>query len=260
MWITSNSFITPSAYLSSTAQTDFPASNVNAYTHPYRPFKSSGTIVAGTTYVGVDFGSATALSSGAVVIDNINVASGTIQTATNSSFTSGTVNLAATISQDPVDGRYKLYASAATLGTKQYARFIAGTATTTDGSTKLMIGSFVFLSSITTWAIPLGSSDYGEEFDEAFRPNDDFVGGGEEPVIYGNPRALLSLGAAYAPRSSMRSTLLGLQRYGVRPFVFYANDGDTSQVYIVRRMARMVTKRGGPNHLKDFGLQLAEAN
>lgn len=259
-FVTTAEWIVPTAYISSGAQSDFPASNVGAYTHPYRPWRSSGTIPAtgGTTvYVGVDFGANVSLTNGAFVIDNINIASGTVQVATDAAFTSGAVAVAVTFNQDPVDGRYKAWVPGTTLGSKRYARVYATNNTTTDGSAYLSVGSMVGVSSYDEWDHNINQT-YAEEFEEAYRENADFAGGGEEPVILGNPRAILTISSQAADRSTMRAQMLKVQRYGARPFVFYANSGDTSQVYIVRRLQRTQVTTSSPTTMESVSFVFRE--
>lgn len=259
-FVTSNQWLAPSAYVSSTAGTDTPASNIGAYTHPYRPYRSAGTIPAtgGTTiYVGLDFGSNVSMSSGAFFIDNINITAGTFQVATDAAFTAGVVSAAVTFSQDPVDGRYKAWIPTTSFGSKRYARVYAANNTTTDGSTKLMVGSMVGVAAYDTWDHNINAS-YGEEFEEAFRENSDFAGGGEEPIILGNPRAIIVMQSQYADRSTMRSQLLKVQRYGARPFLFYYNGSDTSQAYIVRRIQRTSLSTNSPTTLEGVSFVFRE--
>lgn len=232
--------------VSSGDDASFPAANVLTR-YPYRPWKSSGNVASGTTYIGINLGSA--LTVAAITVDHINITSILPQAASNSGFSTSLINPGAvTISRNPVSRRYKLcYLTAGTAfasQARQYWRILANTSTLYDGSAgKLVVGSLVLWGTATTWAS--GTSSYEELPLEKTRPNDDFDGGGSEPVILGNPYAVITLGAAPASRAAMRSDLMTmLADEGIgRWFGFYKNAGDTSEFYRVRRAADVAVRQ-----------------
>jgi len=155
-FITSTSFITPSAITAKTANASYPVTNVNDYTHPQRTYKA--TAVNADQWIKFDLG-ATPPAVAAIVIDNTNVSSLEIRAhASDLGDTAGTWDSGAsyrptayTVSTDPVDGRYKLYVAPA----QTYRWWLincAATATIPTGGT-WTVGGIALLSAITTWTI-----------------------------------------------------------------------------------------------------------
>lgn len=263
-YVHSASFYTPDSFLTDGAATDFPASNTWAYTHPFRTFKSASAVGL-TTRVGYDLGSSVLPT--AIFIDNINLATIKVIAASDSAFTTSVLlSNALTMAQDPVDGRYKFFSlisdlAGPTWAARQYWGLISVVTTTIDTTVtdKMVVGSLVFMSAVTTWDTNM-ADPRGETFEDFVRPNDDFEGGGEEPVKLGEPRALITLNASALP-IDMRSTFFEMQRFGRhQPFVFYANDGSTAGAYMVRRRATSVWSKAGPNHAEPGAVILAEVN
>lgn len=232
---------TPAGYLSSGDDSSFPKANIGIFHKPNRPWKSAANVVSGTTYVGVDLGAAMTLA--AVVIDHINLTGIKIQASSTSDFSSDvTTSAALGTAQNELDGRWKrIYFTSGTdleSVSKQYWRILANSNNTVPGGVpgKMRVGSMICLAGYKEWAS--GVSDYQEIPLEATRPNSEYAGGGDDPVILGNPYEGLVLGAAPFSRALMRSDLLELLRQGLgRYFVFYPNRGVTSEVYVVRRAA-----------------------
>jgi hypothetical protein len=105
-----------------------------------------------------------------------------------------------------------------------------------------------------------GTSEYSEQPLEATATNENFAGGGSEPVILGNPYAAITLGAAPAKRSDMRADVLKVLRHGVgRWFLFNKNNGDTADWYIARRAVDVMMRQTAPDLIsfESFTLQTA---
>ncbi len=256
------SFRTPSAYLTSgagAADSTFPHANAADLTHPHRPWKSSGAISIGSTFYGVDFGSAVQLQG--VGIDNTNVQTVTLEAASDSAFTTDLIQQVVLIGENQVERSLYTTSGGVTLGrlkafvnldgtsfdaaSRRYWRIVCGGATVDADETQFVIGSVAWCRTITTWAA--GTSSYEEQPIEATRLNDDFAGGGAEPVVLGNPYAAITLGAVPASIADSRSDVLTVLRQGLgRPFLFYRNAGDTADFYICHRSGDVSLKTTSP--------------
>jgi hypothetical protein len=252
----------PTGYVSNTADSSFPNTNIgNRY--PNRPWKSSGNVASGTTYVGVDFGSA--VSVAAIFIDKINIAAIKIQAASDTGFSTSLLDSGAIgAGKSDVDQRYKrFYDTTGTVfdgQTRRYWRILANTSTTITGAAgKMSVGSVCWASGYVTW--PHGTGDYDELPIEPTRPNDNFDGGGSEPIIIGNQYAAITLGQSVASRADMRVPILSLlSEEGIaRWWVFFPNKGDTSEAYRVRRAVDTSLRTTGPNSITFQGLTLEES-
>lgn len=258
------SFRTPTGYLTSgggAADSSFPHTNAGDLLHPHRPWKSSGNATSGTTFFGVDFGSAVTLAG--VGIDNINLTAVKLQAAADTGFSSSLITTDLTIGANLVErslftdasglplGRYKHFLSFTGTSfagaSRRYWRILANTSTTITGAAaKMWVGSVAWCRSLTEWAA--GTSSYDETPLEATRINDDFAGGGAEPVIQGNPYSAIALGAIPAARATMRSPFLELLRQGPgRPFLFYRNAGDAADFYLGHRAGDVTVRTTAPS-------------
>ncbi len=244
-------FRTPDTFITSgagAADATFPHSFAADIAHPNRPWKSAGNAVPTVTYYAVDWGSALALDG--VAVDNYNGAAFALQADSVSTFDS--VNLITAdyaVTQNQVDGRYKCFADLD--GTdfdghsRRYWRILAGLGTPIGGSAPMQIGSVAWCKTLVRWTS--GTSSYAELPLEATRVNDDFAGGGAEPVILGNRYGAITLAGSPADRASMRSNMLSLLGQGLgRPFLFYKNDGDTSDFLIAHRAGDVSLKQTAP--------------
>lgn len=252
--ITSASFATPSGYIKSSENAALVASRIGQYTHPYRIWQGSDC-VSGTTYVGIDYGTATALV--AVILDHINVASVKIQAHTADSWATPDYDTGAiAVSQDVWDGRYKLYQTVS--ATKRYWRVVANTGTTTDGSSTMRLGAWLGLTAITTWTTNPGFP-YEVIPSQAVIANDDFAAGIDEPIELGKRYATLRLAQPVTPLAmkSTLATVIGSYSQAT-PLVFFRNNGDSSEVYICHRLGNASMALAGPNHYGLSGLVLRE--
>ena len=259
-------FRTPTGYLTSgagAADSSFPHANAADIVHPHRPWKSSGSVSIGSTYYGVDFGAAVQLA--AVAIDNTNVQTVTLEAADDTAFSTNLIQQAVIIGENQVERSLFTTSQGITLGrskafinldgtdfdsaARRYWRIVAGAASVDSDEPKFFIGSVAWCRAITTWSS--GTSSYEETPIEATRPNDDFAGGGAEPVILGNGTSSVALGAAPGERATMRASVLELLREGIgRPFLFYKNDGDTADFYICHRSSDVTIKQTSPNTIE----------
>lgn len=225
----SANFAVPAAYGGSTTYSTAPASNVGNWARPYQQAICTGC-TANTTYLYVDLGAATSLAG--VFIDNINVAAIKIQASTDGASwltSEGTTQYTVSVSQDLTSKRYKVY-QALTSVNHRYLRVLTTTATTTDSSGLLKIGSIVPIRTIDdTWTVNPGFPLSREVVSPA-REDESFG----DKVAVGNPYARLSLASSMMPLSTMKSTVLRMSGYGATPFLVYLNDSDTSEAYIVR--------------------------
>lgn len=256
------SFRTPTGYITSghgAADSSFPHAFASAIAHPHRPWKSSGSISIGDTFYGVDMGSAVQLAAAA--IDLTNCATVVLEAASSSDFASNLISLIVpvssylperglfTTSQGVTPGRLKVFVNLA--GTdfagqsRRYWRWRAGAASLDSAEPQFVIGSAIWCRSIVEWAS--GTSSYEEVPLESTRLNDDYVGGGADPVATGNPYSSVTLAGSPADREAMRADLMALLREGVsRPFLLYKNDGDTSEFIVAHRAADVGVKQTFP--------------
>ena len=254
-FIVSNSFATPLAFVSSSENASFPMTNLADYTHPNRPFKST-ELVSGTTYVGLNFGVATALA--ALVLDNINLTAVKIGHSSNGSSWTDT-DATVTVAQDGADGRYKAYI-ALTAWNYQYVRVLANTGTATDNTAVLRLGGIAALTSVTTLT-ENPSGNYDRMPLQATDLNDDFSSGIAEPTRMGERYCEIGLNGPTQRNSTAVTsdflTLIGGYAKHI-PFVFYRNTGNPEEVYILRRWADVALSLQGPNKLSFSGLRLRE--
>lgn len=246
------SFRTPTGYLTTgggAADSSFPHANAADITSPHWPWKSSANAASGTTFYGVDFGSAVELAG--VGIDNINLSAVKLQAASSDDFASNLITTDLTIGPNLVErslfsdangvslGRHKHFLAFAGTdfagASRRYWRVLANTSTSITGSAaKMWVGSVAWCRTLDTWA--MGSSGYDELPIEATILNDDAVGGGARPVIAGNPHGAITLSSAGADLDTMRASLLSLLREGPgRPVLFARNNGDAADWYICHR-------------------------
>lgn len=265
-------FLTPTGYVTGgagAAAAGFPHSYAADILHAHRPWKSAANAVPSTTFYGIDFGSAKRLE--AVAVDNINGGAFALQADAVNTFDSGSlitmdvVVSANAVERGSVDGA-KVDTGGVSIGrlkafvnldgtdfdgaARRYWRILCGITTPYDGTSgPMVIGSVAWCRTITTWSS--GTSSYAEQPLEATRLNDDYAGGGADPVILGNPYAAITLGSTPGDYSTMRSPLMELLRQGVgRPFLFYRNAGDTSDFYICTRAADVSVRTTSPNTIE----------
>jgi len=88
--------------------------------------------------------------------------------------------------------------------------------------------------------------------------NDDFAGGGRDPVALGSRYAQISLTQSNYPVSvwSEMATIAAISR--ASPLVFYRNASSTAEVYVCRRVGNCSISIAGPNHMAMRGLLLEE--
>ena len=247
-YIYSASFATPTAVTASGSldATNYPLANVSDYTHPFRVWKCD-TLTSGTSSCILNFGAATTLV--ALVIDNINVAAVKVQYSTNGTDWTDTPG-ATTVSLDLTDGRYKAYVALSSW-TYQYLRVLANTSTSTDGGAYFTIGSLLPLTAITTMTQNL-SGEYSRQSHTAVDLNDDFTSGTMSPLRLGDRTCTITVsGPVQTNSSAVLGDLftLGGTYHAAQPFVFYRNQADTSEVYIVRRIGDVTISQPGPNHV-----------
>lgn len=260
-YITCTEFRTPTGYITSgagAADSSFPHSFAADITHPYRPWKSAGNISINSTFYGVDMGSAVELKG--VGIDNVNVGAVTLEAASDSAFTSNVISLGLLVGENTVErgpwsttngslGRLKVFVDLAGTDfdgqTRRYWRIVSAVGTTIEGaSAPMVVGSVAWCKDLQRWVS--GTSSYGEQPIEATRLNDDYAGGGAEPVILGNPYAAITLAGAPAALE-MRPLMMRVLRQGLgRPFLFYRNAGDTADFYICTRATDISVRTTAP--------------
>jgi hypothetical protein len=251
--ITSASVAQAAAFVKSSEQSYYPATNLADWAHPGRPWRATDA-VNNTTYVGYNFGVATSLAS--VVVHNVNMATVTVQHSTNGA--AWTTDVGVGLLQDGLDGYYKAYVSL-TAWNYQYLRVLAGTNTLTDNSATMMVGGVIPLTSVTTW-----NNNPGFPYDmtplRATLGDAEFASGGREPIAVGNRYAQVGLSQAFLPLSDKATLQQVLGVYGTQqPFIYYRNAGDTSEVYIVRRVGAARWAQVGANafDLSSFVLESA---
>jgi hypothetical protein len=154
-----------------------------------------------------------------------------------------------TVAKDAIEQSYKFYQTL-TAWNYRYLGILANTSSTTDGTSSMQVGAIVGITAITTWTDNPGFP-YGIVPLRATVQNDDFDSGGREPIVTGNNHAQLSLAGA-PMRLSMAATVNTiLGSYGNHtPFLYYRNNSDTSEVYMVRRVGNADWSQAGPNHLQ----------
>lgn len=245
-FITSASFVTITGTSASSTATGYAASNAALYTHPNRTWRATGTAGASVT---VSFGS---IAVKAVIVDNVNATGITITTNAGAE--------AVTVARDAADGRRKAYhtpADTTTATTSVVVAYASGA-----DAAYFEVGSIAVLSAVTTWTI-------NAEFPYEVTPlwpsiaNDNFTGGGREPVLVGNRYCRISLTQSNYPVTSGATNVWNeintIASYGQhQPLVFYRNASSTAEVYVCRRIGDCTMSLNGPGHFGVRGLMLEE--
>ena len=254
--IYSADFLTASAYLKSTENTTFVASNVGSVTYPFRPWKANALIL--NEWVGVDLGISRSVT--AVVADNINFSLAKIQADTTATFNSvGGTDPAydsgsQTVSQDPRDGRFKIFF--AVTQTYRYWRIRCAASSTQDGADSASVGSLLCLDSHVTLNGTMGFP-YSATVKKATMGE-----GTGEPISIGNLHVELSLASTKYPDTvypTFQTEFYTLLRQGKStPLVFYRNNANTSEVYIVHRVGDVTVSRPGASHMEFTQLRFRE--
>lgn len=244
-FIISAAVVTPSAVVKDTENAAYPATNVTDYAHPNVPWRAT-TLTSGTTYIGLDYGAATALV--AVVIDNINVTSVKIDSSADGA--SWTNRYTVAVSLDVTDGRYKAY-QALTSWNYRYLRVLLNVSSTIDGTAVMSCGSVVGLSAVTTLTENT-SGTYDRTPLKAVARNDDFAGGGRNPIALGARYCQITISGPVQHYTSAVEmdlfTILGT--YGEElVWCFYHNLSSTAEVYWVHRVGTATISQPGPAHL-----------
>ena len=257
-YTTATAFHTPAAITATTEDASWPASNVAQLTYPHRVFRT--TSAAGTAQrLIIDFGQTRTLQAWG--IDRTNA--GSVIVEGNATNTWGTPSYGATvaISQDTLDGRYKLYnpltgTSFENTGYRYASIRPAGTATT-YGGTVWEVGSVWFAGTVSAWSENMGfpyRRTFLQATDEGVR-----LGGGASPTAIGNPYCRITLATQAMTESTMRPVLDGLMRAGRHvPLMFYVNDASTAEVYICRRVGEVGVDRAGAGHIEVAAIALEE--
>lgn len=238
-------FATPIRTIGSAVQANFPLSNLAEWWAPYRTVRATGN-TSGTTYFGLDFGAA--FTPVAIIVGNVNVASIKIQgNATDSWGSPSRDSGALTVAQDPLTGRYNyIYEPSSWTTNTRYLRVVSNTATETDSTDVLSVGYMLVLTTLTSYTTPF-ADPLGLSPSEAVLSTE-LSGGGDDTVSIGRVRANISIAQSLFA-SAQESEVLGLLRQNGRSgaFVLYLDDGDTSQVYIVKRSSDAGITITGPN-------------
>lgn len=243
----------PVACVGSTAFSGAPADNVADYLHPNRPAIATGN-ASGTTHFGVDLGANTAFVG--VLLDGVNV--GTVQfkySTTTATPSYSNLGSAQTVSQNKDSGRYKCLL--VTSGTARHVSVFSGSGTTTDGTGLFKVGAVSVIKSWDDgpWAVNPGFA-YGRESVTRKFEDDDFG----DQFARASPYGRIALASSVFPLSSIDS-IMRISRQGAVPFVFWLNDGDTSEAYILRLIGEAAGyQRQGPNHVQWGSLNCREVS
>lgn len=253
IWV-SRSFNIPATVIKSSEQGAFYATKIRDYKSPrdvWRATNNAGTVGTdnGGTWIGYNFGAATPLAG--FFFDNINVASFALQYSSNG--TVWTSYATVSVSKCRESSRYKVWVPVSGWN-YQYARARSATATTTDGSGVLSLGSMVPLSAIDrTWTVnpadPLSRAMVIQK-ERGQRPGRSITTGGKYAQII--------LSSSDMP-DSMDDEIFDLADYGADPFLLYLNRGATEEAYIVELAdSRVKLDHIEPGHIQMNGVVLEE--
>jgi hypothetical protein len=196
--------------VSNTEDANFPDANLIDWTHPYRPWKTSGALVNGTSYGGFTWASSQAMVG--AYFDDWNVSSLFIESKDSGS--TWTPRHTITLPQCPQTLKYKGYLTLHSAFLTTYGlRARANSASTTDGASQMRGGTLIPVTSISEWGSPITPS-YGEDVDR------DSIGDDREPVAIGNYRAEMIFNIKMGLASLLRNDLLELKRHKPGYFLF----------------------------------------
>lgn len=249
-------WLAPVRTIGTAAQAAFPQRNILDVASPLNPARTS--VAASTsTYFGLDFGAAVSID--AVLVGGLSVASIKIQAHTADSWGTPTRDSGAlTVAQDDVTGRYNHFYEPTgwTSGTR-YVRVVSNTATTVDDTGTFGVGYMLVLGSVTELNTPL-ADPVDLTPSEAVLAGE-AIGGADDTIAVGNRRAIISI-AQSASSASYDSEILEFLRVNGQAgrFVWYMNDSDRSQAYVMRRRGANGLTIAGPNLRRVPSITLAE--
>jgi hypothetical protein len=247
----------PIRAVGSTAQTGFPASNILDPSHPYQQARATAN-TSGTTYFAADFGAA--FTPAAIIVGGLTVASIKIQgSADNSTWpASGRDSGALTVPQDPLTGRYNyVYQPSGWTTNTRYIRAVSNTSDTVDGSGVFGCAYILALGTFPELTAPLADPVDLAPIEPAMAG--DGIGGADHSIAVGEIRAEITIAQSLFASAQESEVLTLLRREGeVGRMAFWLNDGDASQVDIVRRRGRSSVTITGPNSRRVGGISLRE--
>lgn len=246
----------PIRTIGSTAQTAFPQTNILDPAHPYRQARATGN-TSTTTYFGLDFGAA--FTPAAIIVGNVNLASIKIQgNATDSWGSPGRDSGALTVTEDPLTGRYNyVYEPSSWTTNTRYIRVVSNTATETDSTDVFAVGYLLVLTTFTELTTPLADPIDLAPIEPILSA--DGYGGADHTLAVGETRAEIGIAQSLFASAQESEVLTLLRREGeAGQFVMWLNDGDQSQVYVVRRRGRGAVTITGPNSRRVSSLLLRE--
>lgn len=249
-------WLRPVRTIGSTAQTAYPQRNILDVASPLKPARTSAA-ASTSTYFGVDFGAAVSID--AVLVGGLSVASIKIQANTADSWGTPTRDSGAlTVAQDDVTGRYNYFyePSGWTSGTR-YVRVVSNTSSTVDSSGTFGVGYLLVLGTVTELVTPL--ADPVDLTPAEAVLSGEAIGGADDTIAVGNRRAIVSI-AQSASSASNDSEILDFLRVNGQAgrFVWYMNDGDRSQAYVMRRRGQNSLTLAGPNLRRVGAITLVE--
>jgi len=211
----------------STADTEFPVTNLYDYEHALRQWRS--TTIGSDQWVKAYTG-ASAITLKGIMISDVNFTSILVQINTTDSWPGTSV--AYTVTMDQRTGRYKIYVSFNSVSVK-YIRISIPAQATTDGLSYFRMGTLVVLNSVFEFT-ENPTFPYAFTADEKMITND-FESGGYEDVNLGPLLWEGNFGFAVHERSLESEINIFNRMYKSANLVFFENYTDPALCYICRR-------------------------
>lgn len=250
-------FARPISTIGSTAQTGFPQSNLPDYLHPYRPVRS--TAAASTSlYFGLDFGADVSIA--AIIALNVNVTKVKFQAHSSDSWgTPSHTSSELTVTKDSLTNRYNyIYEPSSWTSNTRFVRVVpSGSFSVTDGTGVLSCGALLVVTTLTTLTTPLADPLTATPVEPVLSVQ--YTGGATDAIKVGETCARIDIAQSVTSSSNDSEILDLLATNGeAGAFVFFWNNSDTSQVYIVKRQGTAGLTYTGPNARRVNGLTLVE--
>lgn len=243
--ILGTAFASVASVSANSANTSHPVASVLDPNHPFRVYKATGATTS--EYIQFDFGAVTSVV--AVFVDNTNVDTLDFQFDSDVNFapTPPENETDEAVSQDEIDGRYKVYFTPANSPVSyQYMRIKFGTsASVQDGQSVWQVGGVTVITTARTLDQPIGYPYVATSVTPTMAT------GGQQPVAVGNRFAVIQVAQSVmsdtAAAKTDLTTLLGSLSMA-DPAVLFLNRSDTSEAYRVYRQNIVGLREAGPAH------------
>lgn len=215
------------------------ASRVEDLSRPRRTVRSTDLVT--DMHIDLDLGSA--LSIEGYSVENCNASQVTVITDDNSDYSSPTDSTVLPIAVDPAGGRRKGYLARPSATAARYVRLLVDKDDVLAGETYLEVGAFGLWLAPTTLSANV-AVPYDKDI-ESRTPILELEGGGQEVGLDSPITVRLGMTIRYKGGDAVETEVQALSRAARHTVGFiYENNGNTAEVYHVRRSGDFQFRRG----------------